>query len=366
MIHRLNSTITIPLFFFSAHCSIIFLLFPRALLHTTKLGHWELSLLIMLIEFILMVLLIKGLNKAGDLDYADLFLPLGRWISTMLLLPLIIYLLLIAIMGIRGFAELMIIVFVLRSPLYAIMLVLCLVTFLGASIGAHGILRASTLLSIIHLPALFFALIGCQINSNIENIFPLLNTSFDFVKNGKFLVPLFSISPFLLLGMLSPVSKVRMKPILLTMIPLTIVYITIVYIPILVYGFNAASLMNYPLVTSIDTVNITWTIFNRIAIFYAVALLAFVMLICSFVIWSSGVLVRKMVPFWKESYIRPVLCLLIFVAGLVIPNWNSYLKIYTEDSWFRLYVFVVIPLTVYIRGGFIQRRERKKGIKHGT
>lgn len=366
MIHRLNATITIPLFFFGAHCSIIFLLFPRAMLHTTKFGHWEPALLTMFIELILMVLLLKGLNKAGDLDYADLFLPLGRWISTVLLLPLIMYLLLIAIMGIRGFAELMIIVFVLRSPLYAIILVLSLVTLLGASIGPHGILRASTLLSLIHLPALFFALIGCKMNSNLENIFPLMNTSFDFIKNGKFLVPLFSICPFLLLGMLSPISKLRMKPILLTMIPLTIVYIAIVYIPILIYGLNAASLMNYPLVTSIDTVNITWTIFNRIAIFYAVALLAFVMLMSSFLLWSSAVLVRKMLPVWKESYIRPVLCLLIFIAALVIPNWNSYLNIYTSDTWFRLFVYIVIPVTVYMRGGYIQRRERKKGFKHGT
>ncbi|MDR6550361.1 GerAB/ArcD/ProY family transporter [Paenibacillus qinlingensis] len=364
MIFRLNSILTIPLFFFGAHCSIIFLLFPRAMLHTTKFGHWEPTLLIMLIELVLLVLLLKGLNKAGDLDYADLFLPLGRWISTVLLLPLILYLLLIGIMGIRGFAELMIIVFVLRSPLYAILILLCLIIYLGSSIGARGILRASTLLSLIHLPALFFALAGCKINSRFENIFPFLNTSFDFMKHGKFLVPLFSICPFLLLGMLSPVRKVQMKPILLTLVPLTVVYMAIVYIPILVYGVNAASLMNYPLVTSIDSVNITWTIFNRVAIFYAVALLAFVMLICSFVLWSSAVLVRKMVPAWKELYIRPVLCLLIFVVALLIPNWNEYLKIYTNDIWFRLYIYLSIPVSVYIRGGIIQRKGRKKGLKN--
>ncbi|WP_222429853.1 GerAB/ArcD/ProY family transporter [Paenibacillus cremeus] len=360
MISRVNSIITIPLFFFGTHCSIIFLLFPRALLRTTNHGHWEPALLNMIIELFLLVLLLKGLSKAGNLDYADLLLPLGRWMSSFLLIPLTLYLLLIGIMGIRGFAELMQIVFVLRSPLYSLLILLCLITYVGSSVGPRGILRASTFLSLLYLPALLFALLGCSINnSKWDNIFPIINTSFDFMHHGMYLVSLFSICPFLLLGMLPPVTKVRMKPILLTMVPLTILYMVIVYIPILVYGINAASLMNYPLATSIDTVNITWTIFDRISIFYAAALLAFVMLTASFVLWSSALLVKKMVPIWKESYIRPILCLFIFIIAFLIPNWNSYMSIASKDVWFRLFIYILIPLAVYFRGGFIQRKERK-------
>ncbi|SDX50407.1 GerAB/ArcD/ProY family transporter [Paenibacillus sp. CF384] len=363
MIYRLNAIVTIPLFVFVTHCSIIFLLFPKAMLRTTMHGHWEPSLLNMLIELILLLFLLRGISKAGEMDYADLFLPLGRFASSLLLLPLILYLLLIGIMGTRGFVELMQIVFVIRSPLYALLLFLCFITYVGSSIGPRGILRASTLLSLLYLPAIFFALLGCMKNSRLQNLFPIMNTSFDFMQQGKFLVPLFSICPFLLLGMLPPVIKVKIKPILLTMVPITIVYVAIVYVPILVYGVNAASLMNYPLVTSIDSVNITWTLFNRIAIFYAVALLAFVMLTTSFVLWSSAVLVRKMVPAWKESYIRPFLCLFIFVVAIWIPNWNTYVDIYTRDIWFRLFVFVVIPIAVYIRGGYVQRGGKKEGIR---
>lgn len=364
MSSRWISTLTVPLFFVGSHSSIMFLLFPRALLHTTKYGHWEPAMIYMLIELFLMIILIKGLNKAGNLDYADLLLPLGRWISTVLLLPLIFYILIIGVMGIRGFAELMIIVFVVRSPLISILLLLCFITLLGSSIGPKGILRASTLISILHFPALLFALLGCTVNSRFTNIFPLVNTSFDFMQHEKFLVPLFSICPFLLLGMLPPVIKVRMKPILITMIPLTVLYVVIIYIPILIYGINAATRMNFPLVTSIDTVNITWSIFNRISLFYAVALLAFVLLITSYALWSSAVLVRKMMPSWKESYIRPILCLLIFAAASMIPNWNSYVKIYSVDIGFRIFVFLAIPIAVYLRGGFIQRAYRKKVIKN--
>ncbi|NQX58305.1 GerAB/ArcD/ProY family transporter [Paenibacillus qinlingensis] len=358
------STLTVPLFFIGAHCSIIFLLFPRAVLHTTKFGHWEPAAMYTLIEIILMVILLKGLNKSGDLDYADILLPLGRWISIVLLLPLVIYILMIGVLGIRGFAELMIIVFVVRSPLFSILILLSFITLLGSSIGPQGILRASTLISLLHLPALIFALVGCLVNSTFTNIFPLVNTNFDFLQHGKFLVPLFSICPFLLLGMLPPVIKVRMKPMLFTMIPITILYVVIIYIPILVYGINAATLLNFPLVTSIDTVNFTWTIFNRISLFYAVAVLAFVLLITSFALWSSAVLVRKMVPRWKESYIRPILCLLVFVGSAMIPNWSFYVKMYTIDIGFRIFVFLVIPIVVYIRGSFIQRAVRKKVFKN--
>ncbi|MZQ81355.1 GerAB/ArcD/ProY family transporter [Paenibacillus sp. 5J-6] len=364
MSSRWISTLTVPLFFIGSHCSIIFLLFPRAVLHTTKYGHWEPAIMYMLIELILMVILLKGLNKAGNMDYADLLLPLGRWVSSALLLPLILYILLIGIMAIRGFAELMIIVFVVRSPLISILILLCFITLLGSSIGPRGILRASTLLSFLHFPALLFALLGCTVNARFTNIYPLVNTSFDFMQHLEFLVPLFSICPFILLGMLPPVIKVQMKPLLITMIPLTLLYVVIIYIPMLIFGVNAATLMNFPLVTSIDTVNLTWSIFNRISLFYAVALLAFVLLITSYALWASSVLVHKMMPGWKESYIRPILCLLVCVASAMIPNWSSYVKIYTTDIWFRLSIFLIIPIAVYLRGGFIQRAYRKKVFKN--
>ncbi|MDU0201133.1 MULTISPECIES: GerAB/ArcD/ProY family transporter [Paenibacillus] len=364
MSSRWISMLTVPFFFIGSHCSIIFLLFPRAMLHTTKYGHWEPAIMYMLIELILMVILLKGLNKAGNLDYADLLLPLGRWVSTALLLPLILYILMIGVMGIRGFAELMIIVFVVRSPLISILILLSSITLLGASIGPQGILRASTLLSFLHFPALLFALLGCSVNARLTNIFPLVNTSFDFMQHFEFLVPLFTICPFLLLGMLPPVIKVQLKPLLITMIPLTVLYVVIIYIPMLVFGVNAATLMNFPLVTSIDTVNLTWSIFNRISLFYAVALLAFVLVITSYALWASSVLVRKMIPGWKETYIRPVLCLLVFVASAMIPNWSSYVKIYASDIGFRIFVFLAIPIAVYLRGGFIQRAFRKKVFKN--
>lgn len=362
MSSRWISKLTVPLFLIGSQCSIMFLLFPRAMLHTTKYGHWEPALMYMLIEIILMVILLKGLNKAGNLDYADLLLPLGRWVSTALLLPLIVYILLIGVMGIRGFAELMIIVFVVRSPLNSILILLCSITLLGSSIGPQGILRASTLISFLHFPALLFALLGCTVNARFTNIFPLVNTSFDFLQHMNFIVPLFSICPFLLLGMLPPVIKVRMKPLLLAMVPLTLLYIVIIYIPVLVFGVNAATLMNFPLVTSIDTVNLTWSIFNRISLFYAVALLAFVLIITSFALWASSVLVHKMIPKWKEPYIRPVLCLFVFAGSALIPNWSSYVKIYNSDIWFRIFIYSVIPCAVYLRGRFIQRMSRKRVI----
>ncbi|MFH5183492.1 GerAB/ArcD/ProY family transporter [Paenibacillus sp. TAB 01] len=350
--------------FFGTHCSIMFLLYPRALLQTTKYGHWEPAVINMLIELVLVVVLLRGLNKAGNQDFADLLLPLGKWIGTILLLPLIVYIIIITIMGLRGFAELMIIVFVIRSPLYAILALLCLITLLGSSISPEGIMRVSTLMSLLYLPCLLFAILACLDNSKLVNIFPLVNPSFDFLQNGKLFTSLFSICPFLLLGMLPPVCKVRMKPVLLTMLPLAVLYVFIVYIPILVYGVNAAAIMNFPLVTSIDSVNITWSIFNRISLFYGVALLAFVLIISSFTLWSSARLLHKIAPVWKESYIRSCLCLIVYGAALMIPKWDWYVGFYKADTMFRLFVFLIIPLAVYARGGFIERHARKQVVKN--
>ncbi|WP_275691044.1 GerAB/ArcD/ProY family transporter [Paenibacillus aceris] len=314
----------------------------------------------MVIELVLMLILLQGLRKAGSLDYPDLFLPLGKWISTVLLLPLIIYILIIPILSVRFFAELMIIVFIARSPLYAILALLCLLMLFGSSIGPQGILRASTLTTVFNIPILLFALSACMTNSKFIKIFPLVNLSMDFLIEGKLLTTLFSICPFLLLGMLPPICKVQMKSILITLLPIALLYISIVYIPILIYGVNAAKLMNFPLMTSLDSVNITWSIFNRISLFYAVALLAFVMTLSTFSLWSSALMIHKMIPRWKEKYIRPGLTLVVFVVTLIIPSWDRYVEILTKDTWFRLMIYMIIPVAVYFRGRFIESQERKR------
>ncbi|MGG1553476.1 GerAB/ArcD/ProY family transporter [Paenibacillus ferrarius] len=358
--HRWISTMTAPIFFIGAHCSILFIAYPRAILATTSYGHWEPATVIMLIELALMLILMKGLRKGGNLDYGDMFLPLGRWVSTALLLPLICYFMLVPILAVRSFAELMVIVFVANSPMYAILALLCLLSWLGASIGPYGIMRASTLMTLIYLPVLLFALLACLTNTSWLQIQPLLNPHLHYLMEKKFLTTLFSICPFLFLGMLPPVCKVRIKPMLLVWALISLLYVFIVYLPILVYGVNAAKLMNFPLMTSLDTVNITWSIFDRVSLFYAVALLAFVIMISSFSLWSCGLLLHKLVPVCKESYFRGGLCLIVYVAAMLIPTWERYVEIFSADTWLRMAVFVVIPIAVYLRGKRIERQGRRQ------
>jgi hypothetical protein len=354
---------TAPIFFIAAHCAIMFTAYPRSLLASTRYGHWEPACINMLIELMLLLLLLLGLRNARGMDYADLFLPLGKWVSSAFLLPLVIFITMIPILSIRFFAELMIIVFIASSPLYAILALLCILVLLGASIGPQGMMRASTLLTIINIPILFFALIACiMTNAKFVKIFPLVNLSMDFLVDGKLFTTLFSICPFLFLGMLPPICKVQIKPILLSLIPIALLYILVVYIPISVYGLNAAKILSFPLMTSLDSVNISWTIFNRISLFYAVALLAFVMTLSTFSLWSSAHIIRKMMPAWRENYVRMVLIVIIYMASLLIPSWDMYINIFTTDTWFRLLIYTIIPVSVFVRGAFLARQQRKTGL----
>ncbi|RAP74501.1 GerAB/ArcD/ProY family transporter [Paenibacillus montanisoli] len=360
MINRWVAVMTAPIFFIAAHCSILFAAYSRSMLHATEYGHWEPVFFNILIELALLLLLLLGLRKAGSKDYADLFLPLGKWISTALLVPLVAFLMLIPVLAIRFFAELMIIVFIASSPIHAILAFLCLLMLYGASIGPQGIMRASTLLTLINFPILLFAIGACIPNATFVKVFPLVNASMDFLAEGKLFITLFSICPFLLLGMLPPICKVKILPILLSLGVIALLYVIIVYIPISIYGLNAAKLMYFPLMTSFDSVNISWTIFDRISLFYAVALLAFVMTISTFTLYSSALMVHKMIPVWREKYIRYGLCLIVYILSLVIPSWNRYIEIFTADTWFRLAIYIVVPIAVFLRGGFIERQERKR------
>ncbi|SFT20275.1 GerAB/ArcD/ProY family transporter [Paenibacillus sp. BC26] len=358
--HRWVATMTAPIFFLAAHCSILFAAFTRSMLETTEYGHWEPVCLSMGIELFLLLLLLLGLRKAGNKDYGDLFLPLGKWISAALIVPLSGFIMLIPILALRYFAELMIIVFISSSPLHVILAVLCLLMFFGASIGPQGIMRGSTLLTLINFPVLLFAIFACFQNAKFVRVYPLINPSMDFLSNSTFLITLFSICPFLLLGMLPPVCKVKIRPILISFVLISLLHVVVLYVPIVIYGLNAAKIMNFPLMTSFDSVNITWTVFNRISLFYAVALLAFVMTLSSFSLWSSALLIRKLIPAWRETYIRISLSLITFLISFIIPSWNDYIRVFAADTWFRLLIYAVIPIAVFLRGRSVAAQEGKR------
>ncbi|WP_308639955.1 GerAB/ArcD/ProY family transporter [Paenibacillus silvisoli] len=351
---------TVPIFFIGSHCAILFAAFTRAMLHSTAYGHWEPVCFNLLIELALLLLLLHGLRKAGGKDYADLFLPLGKWIGAALILPLAAFMMLIPILALRFFAELLIIVFIASSPLHMILGLLCLLMLFGASIGPQGMLRASTLLTLINFPVLLFAVFACFQNAKFVRVFPLLNSSMDFFDGGKIFVTLFSICPILLLGMLPPICKVRIAPLLISLGVIGMLYVIIVYIPIAVYGLNAAKLMNFPLMTSFDSVNISWTIFNRISLFYAVALLSFILTISNFSLWSSALMIHKLIPAWRETYIRICLCLVVFLISFFIPSWDEYVRVFSADTWFRLAIYAVIPAAVFFRGRYIAGLARKR------
>lgn len=305
--HR--SWLPVCLFIVGGHISMIFFLYVHAMMETTEYGHWEPALASILIELVFLLILLGGLRRAPGQDYADLFIPLGKGWSIVLLAPLIAYFLLSVFMMLRSFAELMRIAFIVNTPIWALLGLLILLLMFGAFMGGESIIRANVLLSFLFLPVLLFALCSCFKNTDFHYLFPIWNPSFDFVLDTDFYTALFAISPFLVIGMLPPLYAFTGRSVILALLPTWVLYLVCLYIPILVFGITAAKLLVFPFLSTMDSVNLLWLVFDRVTLFYAAAVMAFISSYGSFLLWSVGRIVNKRFPKCPEKAIVVAACL---------------------------------------------------------
>ncbi|MGD6840881.1 GerAB/ArcD/ProY family transporter, partial [Bacillus thuringiensis] len=86
-----------------------------------------------------------------------------------------------------------------------------------------------------------------------------------------------------------------------------------VYIPVLTFGQATASTFMFPFVMTVDAINITWLMFDRLTMFFLLSIVIFILLFISLVLWMSVRIINKcLLPTMKPSYLVIAISLIIY------------------------------------------------------
>ncbi|MCM3783751.1 spore germination protein [Neobacillus mesonae] len=341
---------------------LIFFLYPSDLFAGMDTGHWIGILSGYLVHVAAVYLFVKGRVLAQNKNITQLFLGTGRISGILLMLPAFIYMFCAFTLTLRTYSEMLILVFLSNTPVWSVILLLIIVAYLFATYGISSIGRTAVLLIMLFsIPILFILCLAFQ-NVDWYYLLPIVekNQSFSFLGNRSFLMSLFIYTgSFLFLGFLPKSMSINQPQIRWASILLLPMYLLSVYLPLITFGHSTAKLYEFPMLMSVDTINVTWLMFDRVTSFFLLSLMAFAMLYLGVTLWVLSAMIGVIRPLKKS---RPIwimfLTICLFVFSLLIPNWD-YLK--EIQAWlipFKLYTLIVIPLLTFGLGWRYNHKQR--------
>lgn len=350
----------VVLIYILTHLGLIFFMYPASIIASTEEGNWMPIMTGVIINFILIAIYMKGLSYFPNEDLISIYLRFGKVVAFIFLLPVTLYSIIIYTITVRANSEIISVVLLSETPLWAIMALLVFISTYLAIKGVETILRTAVLLSCLFLPLLIF--IFCLSFQYVDwhYIFPIIDKQFSFIMDSSFYKSIFAVGgSFLFLGFIRPYVSYQRKQILIAAITLIPFFIFSVYIPISIFGQATASNLLFPFVVAIDTVNLNWLMFDRVSMFFLMVLMTFIMLYISLLLWKTVRILNTCFPTIKPIYLTITLASLIFTSCLMIPGWKDVERLLTLNIFLELYVLISVPISVYYLGFRLRR-----GIKY--
>jgi hypothetical protein len=339
------------------HLGLIFFLYPENIIGSTESAHWIPILVGVIVHFVVISIYMKGLSFFPNWDIIRIYSNAGKGVSLIFLAPMALYLFVIAILAVRSYSEVIVIIFLSSTPLWSIMVLLIFVSMYLASKGVETILRTGVLLGIIFLPSIFIICFTSLQNIDWNYTFPLFEQNFSFLTEGSYLQSFFAFTGgYLFLGFVQPSITYQRKKVLLAAAALIPFFIFSVYIPILTFGEATAVTLHFPFVVVAETLNISWLMFDRVTMFFLLTLIAFSMLFIAITFWETNRIINQCIPMVKPIYLTLILSVLIFVLCLMIPDWKAVEKLFLWNSPLRFFILMTVPLSTYYLGLRFKRK----------
>ncbi|MDU0200780.1 GerAB/ArcD/ProY family transporter [Paenibacillus sp. MAH-36] len=353
----MDKSISVMLMYLLTHLGLIFFLYPEDIIGSTDSAHWIPIVIGIIVHFVVISIYMKGLSFYPKWDIIRIYLNAGKAAAIIFLLPVTLYFFIIAILAVRAYSEIICIVFLSNTPLWSIMMLLLFVSTYLAAKGIEAIFRTGVLLAIIFLPLISMISFTSFQNINWYYSFPLFEQDFSFLMKPSYFKSFFAFAGgFLFLGFIQPVITYQRKKILLAALFLIPFFIFSVYIPILTFGEATAVTLHFPFVVVVETINISWFMFDRVTMFFLLTLITFSMLFISITLWQANRIISKCLPIIKPFYLLLAISVVIFVSSLMIPDWNSVGNLFLWNTPLRFFVLVSIPLSIYFLGLRFKRK----------
>lgn len=351
--------ISVYLTFITVHFGLIFFVYPEKIFESTSKGHWEAILIGCLFEVIVMWIYLRGMSSFPNMTIVQICKQaLGPWLSRILLIPVMLYFLATLVLISRVYSEMMTIVFLPKTPIWALLCFLFLGLF-AAWNGIGAVLRTSVIISVLFIPWISAALSSSMLNFDIRNAFPIWNTTFDFLKHPAYYSSFFAFSGFLFLGMIHPffrnVARSR-KVFILLVAGLSPLYLASVYIPLLIFGQETVIQFQFPLHTGMDTIDLSWSIFERMTLFYTTSMIAFLIVYSAVLIWIIAEMFRSIVVPLSNKWLSVIITLIAYFLSSLVPGWSETEQLIWLDTGLRAYSIFVFPVFIGIIGALQRRR----------
>jgi hypothetical protein len=339
--------------FLAVHLSLILYLYPENMISVAHFGHWAYILAGFALELILLRFYLAGLAAFPGEDLLGIVRKYGIWAARILLLPLTVYFFMSYVLLNRSTAEMVTVVFLPKTPVWALLLLLLGIPLQAALHGSKAILRGTFILMAVVMPLILLSLAACFQNTNLNFIFPM-SVDLSFWRKDGFLTGLGAHSAFLFLGMTSAncdFSSARVRRMLYVAFGALLPFFFLaIYLPLMIYAPGTIAKFPYPRPSAMDTVNLEWLFFDRITMFYVVSSLAFIFIFTSILVWMIASMLAKLyVPFsnkvlcWAAAFIAYVCC-------LSIPDSETAQRLIKMDTLLRFYSIGFIPLLIYVIG----------------
>ncbi|MEK5443464.1 GerAB/ArcD/ProY family transporter [Fredinandcohnia sp. FSL W7-1320] len=342
------------------HLGLIFFMFPSNIIASTQQGHWLPILIGIFVHVLFLHIYMKGLNYFPGENLISIFSGIGKWAVILLLVPVLLYFFIITLITVRAYSEIITLVFLSFTPLWAVTLLLLIVSTYVAKNGMETVLRTGILLAIIFLPLFLFVFILSFQNVDWRYFNPV-RPDLNFLTSRSYYESFFVFSGgFLFLGFVQPYFSYERKYIIFSALLLIPFFIFSVYIPILTLGQATASVTFLPFVVIADSINVSWLMFDRVTLFFLLSLISFMILYISLVMCKTILIINRYVPSIKPVHLLYLLSSLLFFLCFLIPDWKDVEKLFWWNTLLRFYVFIAVPLSIYFWG------VRKRNGKHET
>ncbi|MGG6311541.1 GerAB/ArcD/ProY family transporter [Paenibacillus macerans] len=340
------------------HIGLIFFIFPINIIDSTTVVHWLPILIGFMVHIAIIAFFTKGLSYFENQGLLDLYLESGKILTVILVTPLFIYLLSTNMLTVRAYAETISLVFLSNTPLWAIITLTLFISTYIAALGIQALFRTGVLMACIFFPLVIFVLSMSFQNADWHYIYPIWEPEFSFLTDHNYVESFFAfIGGYMYLGFIQPQIRFKRSKLLWGSLALLPLYLLSVYVPVLTFGEDTASQFHFPFIVAVDTIDITWLMFDRITMFFLLSTVTFVMIFTALVLWIKVEIVKRCLPkSIKTPYIAAGLAILIFIGAISIPDWKDVDILFWWNSLLRFYVYITIPISTFILGKIAQRK----------
>ncbi|MFE1243282.1 GerAB/ArcD/ProY family transporter [Fictibacillus sp. NPDC058756] len=352
MTRRLQIGIT----FIIIQMSFGYLIYPDLIYELTNTAHWELVMSHGIVQLFLIWVYIKGLSYYPQNDIVDIFLKIGRWAAFLFFIPFVINLIVLVAFNTRLHAEVIISIFLPRTPYWSIMILLFFISVYTATKGIGTILRCSVFICFIVIPLVIFNFFSSLVNFDLHNVTQAWDLPIQSWIDIKFFY-LLGLSPFLFLGFMTSETILSFRQLFLTWICVILFILSVVYIPVFIFGQETVVRLTNPFVEAMDSVDISWFSFNRQAVFFGVSLVGLVIFANAVILWMIGHVAQKMFKCRKAKTSHWIISIAVlsFILALVVPSKTLNEKYFLWSIGAQAFFMVMTPFIIFIYG-FVSER----------